>query len=177
MAENIDLINLIQAGEPLNGTGQEGIGQPDTLNRPVKDLLTLMETGKLDAYATKLDVKLVDNNSFDVGVVSEDVVTVNYVTAKYGLATPSQVTVVGFADLTNSLIHVMGVKTFATYTFVPGKFYYLSKSLPGKIVPETSGDKSYVSVGVAVTTTSLFVRLGMDLTIADQSAAMAIALS
>jgi len=172
----IDNINLIGVSEPLNGTGNEGIGQPDTLNRPIKNLITLMQSGSADVYSTKVDVKLVDNNSFDVGVITDDVVTVNYSTNKYGLAIPSQVTVVGFADLTHSLIHVLGVKTFSAYTFTPGKFYYLSKTLPGKIVDETSNDKSFVTVGVAINTTDLFVKLGVNLDVADSSAAMAIAL-
>lgn len=172
----IEQLNLIQAGEPLNGTGNEGAGQPDTLNRPIKELVSLMEAGQLNVYATKISVKLVDNNDFDVGVISEDVVTSNYLTGKYGLAIPSQVTVIGFADLTESIIHVIGIKEFTGYTFVPGKFYYLSKTLPGKIVPETSADRSFVVVGVAITSSSLFVKIGADLEVADSSAAMAIAL-
>jgi len=173
---NIDKINLIQAGEYLYGTGREAYGEPDVLNRPLKELVQLMEQGKFDVYSAKVAIELVDNNEFDTDVQNEDVVSMNYVNGKYDLATPDQTTVIGIADLNNSIIHVLGRKAFTGYTFTKGYFYYLSATNPGKIVPQDSAEKSPVVVGVAISTNELFIRLSYDYELLDNSIPITLAL-
>lgn len=173
---NIDLINLFQAGEPLNGANSPIPGETDRLNRPIIEMIDLMEQGKFDIYSTKQSIKLVDNNDFEASVLSEQVVSLDPLTGKFSKAIPSQISVMGIADLTNSIVHSFGVKTFTTYTFVQGTYYYLSKSLPGVIVPSTSTDKSQVVIGAAISTTKLYVGITYETALESDSAAMAIAL-
>ena len=173
---NIDLIELIQAGEPLNGANSPIPGEVDRLNRPLKQMVDYMEKGKFDVYSTKQSIKLVDNNSFAVGVVSEDVVSMDPITGTFIKATPSQIAVMGIADLTNSVVHTSGAKEFTGYTFVQGTYYYLSKSTPGLLVPSTSTDKSSVVIGAAMSSTILFVGINFETSLESDAAAMAIAL-
>jgi hypothetical protein len=173
---NSDNINWIEAGEALNGTGLEDQGQPDTLNRPVKDLLTLFESGAIDAYSNKIAIKVADNNQFAVGVATNDVVMMDQSTGKFVKASPNKFRVVGFADLTNVMIHNMGIKTFTAGSLTKGQIYYLSKSVPGTIVPASSTDKSYVIMGIAITDSKLFVKIDLDVDLIDNSVVMAIVL-
>ncbi len=173
---NIDLIELFQAGEPLNGANSPIPGEIDRINRPLTQMVHLMEQGKFDVYSTKQNIKLVDNNDFEATVASEDVVSMDSLTGKFVKATPSQFAVTGIADLTNSIVHTFGVKEFATYTFTQGMYYYLSKSTPGLLVPSTSVDKSSVVVGAAISATKLHVGIAFETSLESDAAAMAIAL-
>lgn len=175
-------INFVGVAERLNGTGNEGIGEEDVLNRPLKQLITMLEDGDIDAYSSKMAINLVDDNEFDASVNSEDLVMVDIAgSGTYVLGTPNAVQNIGFAlksvdNNGSAIIHVSGVMTFNSYTFIKGKFYYLSKSLPGKIVIEGSSDASPLVVGAAISNTQLYVRLSYDVEAIDNSAVMAIAL-
>ena len=173
---NSDLISWIEAGEPLNGTGLEGSGQPDVLNRPLKDLLEIFETGQAEFFSNKIAIKVLDNNEFVVGVTTGNLVMMDMSTGKFMKAVPHKFRVVGFADLTNSLVHAGGVREMTPGSLTKGFIYYLSKTQPGVIVPQSSTDKSYVMVGIAITDSKLFVKIDLDLDLIDNSVAMAIAL-
>ena len=172
---NVDKLNLIQAGEPLNGTGREAYGEEDVLNRPLRELIQLMEQGQIDVYGTKIAYPVTDNNDFSTNVQNEDLVSYNQSTNLYDLAVDGQTAAIGFADLTNSVVHVIGLKEFTGYTFTKGKYYYLDKNNPGKIVDEDSANKSMLVVGIAISTAELFVKLQYDMDmVADSSIAYSI---
>lgn len=156
---NVDNVNLILANELLNGYNASQPLEEDVLNRPIKDLISLFETGDFDGFVNKTCIPLVDNNDFEVTVASGDVVTLNAVSGTYEKSLYTDLIISGIASTENTLVQANGVCDFSgLYTFTVGSDYYVDETNPGKIVISSDANASQLYVGTAVTTTKLLVR-------------------
>lgn len=156
-------LNYIQTNEVLNGENGS-VGEVDSLNRPLKQLATLLETGKSNTYANKTSLNVISNTMFELSVENYDVVAINSSTEKYEPMTNSTFiqNMIGIANLDTSIIHTSGVVDFSTASFITGKVYYIDSVNPGKIVAQGDDNQGDIPIGVAISTTELMVKHPMQ---------------
>ena len=156
---NIDNINIILANELVNGYNSSEPLEEDILNRPIKDLITLFESGQFDGFINKTNIPLTDNNDFEATVVTGDFVTLNETSGKYEKTIYTDPVCHGSADLTNVIVQTGGMYSNGD-TFVKGKDYYISLTIPGSIVVVGDADASDFKVGTAISTSVILLSLG-----------------
>ena len=128
----IDRINLILDGEPLDGVGDN----PDVLNRPIKQLIEILESGDQSSITVQnLNIK-VETTSFEPDVETGDFVYLNKTTHKYTKADVENAKyIIGIADLEKLIINTSGIQSYTgLQSFSVGKIVYLDSVNAGAFV-------------------------------------------
>ena len=151
-------INYILDGENLDGVGDN----PDVINRPIKELIAILEAGddiNITVQRTGFDV---NESSWDSEVETGDLVYLEITTAKY-TKTPINdvVRTVGIADVENNTITTSGIFEYSDLTLTPGRLLYFSSSVDGSWVEEGDSDASKYLIGVAIEETKILFNFGV----------------
>jgi hypothetical protein len=146
----INIGTYIQANEQINGENG-ALGEIDVANRPLKELVSLFNSGNADTQVRRINFKIDGAQQIADGVISDDVVWFNNTTEKYELASWDSTQSMGFIDVENLQIYSFGEYTFKNINdLIPGHAYSISKLNAGKIVSNTDViNSSYSHMGVA----------------------------
>ncbi len=168
MGISAELLAYNQAGEAINGEG--GLpGEDDTLNRALKNLVTIFNTGLADTQVRRINFKITGAQEVQNGVVSDDVVYYNNLTSKYEKAVADNKNALGIIDVENLIIYSFGEYTLKNInTLVPGTAYFLHNANPGELVPFTDvANTSSTHVGVAVASNIIEINKFVDAELAS----------
>jgi len=151
--ELIDRLNLIIDGEPLDGVGDN----PDVLNRAIKQLVSILETGDQDTIKVPKIVKNVDSTDFLPTTIDGDAVYLDD-NGKYSPVNINNAKrFVGIADKTNEQVITHGEFTITGVTFEVGKLVYLHNANAGKLVSIDDLNQSKFALGIATGVDTLYI--------------------
>lgn len=154
------MINYITNGERIDGENAPD-GRPDILNRPIKELEDGLTNGSLYVSSSLNNVFKINDYIIDENVQTDDLVYLDNITIKQAISENSKL---GFVNLNTNTIYTEGEYTFSNRNdLVSGSKYFMSKTLPGQIVEESSIDASEAFVGTAVNSNKILVNLGQIL--------------
>jgi len=149
-----DSLNYIAYHEAMVGDGHPSL--ESTLNRALHDLANLLDNGDADTQVRRLNIKITDPTTIDSSVVDNDVVFLNESTGKYEPAFDERA--LGVIDLTTNSIYTEGLYKFKTLnTLVVNTLYYLDKTNPGKLVSQSSVNRSSNAIGIALSSSDMVI--------------------
>ncbi len=151
-------INYFQAGESLDAENGAP-GESDNLNRPLKNLVSVLENGEADVQVRRLNIKIAGAQDVGDGVVSDDAVFFNTTTNKYEKAISNNANTLGIIDVENLIIYTHGEYTLKNTTLVAGSSYYVSTASAGSLVVFTDNNAGITHVCEALTTTKIAINL------------------
>lgn len=148
----IDRLNLILDGEPLDGVGDN----PDVLNRAIKQLVSILESGDQDSILVQNTVIDVDATDFEPSVASGDIVYLDS-DEKFKKATVSTAKyIMGVADKANDKIITRGIVEYPSASFTPGVLIYLDQGNAGKLVQMNDLAQSNYPVAISISATEIY---------------------
>jgi hypothetical protein len=148
------LLNFIQYNEGMVGANHPT--RSDSLNRALKELVDLFNSGSADTQVHRLNIKIDSATDVDPSVEDDDFVYLNTTTGKYEKAFDNRA--IGTIDVGNLIIYINGLYQFKTISgLVPNTFYYLSTITPGTLVDETNINRSANTVGIALASDKLLL--------------------
>lgn len=163
----INGLNYIQANEPINGENG-ALGEVDVANRPLKELISLFNTGDADTQVRRINFKIEAAQMVTDGVVSDDVVSYDYATSKYVKSTWSDKKALGIIDVENLMIYSFGEYTFKSKNdLISGKAYFVSQVGTGNIVDQDNVNASSTHIGIAISTNTIEINKFIDATFAS----------
>lgn len=135
--------------------------------------LTLFQKAIIKIIGQSNNVVQLEDVTFNTGVADGDAVYWDSGNTRYDKALAdgtAKQNMVGFADVTNSLVEAFGRSALFS-GLTPGSKYYLSNSTAGAIV--TSAPSNKVIVGLAKLATTLFVDIDPDSAVANATETVA----
>ena len=157
-------IRYITTGERIDGSNAPD-NRPDVLNRPIQELLTGLNNGDITTSSKNI---LYDatNYTIDLDVQTDDLVYLDNLTIKK--STPNN-TSIGIINENNKII-LYGLYTFLNRNdLIVGTKYFVSKTIPGFIVPESSADASGIFIGIAINSNEMI--LNIEYNVLDENTA------
>ncbi|MFK5883484.1 MAG: hypothetical protein QM489_03985 [Candidatus Izemoplasma sp.] len=149
-------LNYIEYFEQMVGSNHPSL--ETTLNRGLKNLATLLDTGAADTQVRRLNIKITNATDIGASVVENDVVYLNDATGKYEPAFDDRA--IGIIDIENLMIYISGVYVFKTLsTLTINERYYIDKTNPGKLVISTDANASSTSIGMAIDIDTIVIEL------------------
>ena len=154
------MINYITNGERIDGENAPN-GRPDILNRPVKEMINSLQNGSIYVSTSLNSVFEIQEYALDLDIQTDDLVYLDNTTIKKALPINAKL---GFIDLSKNFIYTEGEYTFTTRNdLIVGVKYFMSKTIPGLIVAESSLDASEAFIGTAINSNKIIINLGQIL--------------
>ncbi len=160
-------IRWINSGESYHGVNN--VGQEDVINRPLRDMLTDLASGKINSKVINTIIALESGITWEETVEHNDLViyddTINKY-RKFDINTDSTRGLIGFADLTNDIVITSGIISDFT-GLVEDTAYFASPTVAGDISSSTTA----LYVGNAFSSTVLYVNFSIasDVNITGQA--------
>lgn len=160
-------LNYIQANEAINAENGAP-GELDVANRPLKELISLFNSGDADTQVRRINFKIPAAQMITNGVTSDNVVSFDYSTNKYIKTNWNDKKALGIIDVENLIIYSFGEYTLKNINnLVPGKAYFLSQQNDGEFVAQDSQYASATHIGIAISSNTIEINKYIDATFAS----------
>lgn len=153
----IDNINYIGTGERIDGENAPD-SRPDILNRPTKELLSLLNDGNIKTIAESVALD-VSAYTISPSVNTDDVVRFNTVNSTIEKNT-SEGNAIGIINVDNTTIYIGGKYEYQSRNdLIIGKNYFVSGLNHSDIVSEDNPNKTDILVGIASNSNELSIKV------------------